>query len=224
MKTKLAFERVRRANPVLDAPRSEDLDLFARITAAAGDPRLAQRRGSRGRRRLVGVIAVALAAVAASTAFAVSHWNVAPAVEQPVTKSEYLEAQKSLTLPPGASWPEFKIEPNTVTSKGGGASRAVMVTQRAWECYWVQTIRERDLRGQHSAYSQLQKLLANNVIVAPSGAPEDWAPSPAPKGPYAIWANDGGLEYFQKTYAAAASGRPQRLIQSCHVVSRSTVG
>jgi hypothetical protein len=215
MKTKLAFERIRRANPVPDAQHNSDRELFARITADPGDTRLARHSGSRGRRRLVGAIAVAVTAVAASTAFAVSHWNVAPAVEQPVTKSEYLEAQKSLRLPPGASWPEFKIEPNTVTSKGGGASRAVMVTQHAWECYWVQAIRERDLRGQQSANAQLEKLLANNVIVAPNGAPEDWAPSPAPKGPYAIWANDGGLQYFQKAYVDAAAGKPQRLIQSC---------
>jgi hypothetical protein len=215
MKTKLAFERVRRANLVPNAQHSGDRDLFARITADPGDMRLAHRSGSRGRRRVVGAIAVAVTAVAASTAFAVSHWNVAPAVEQPVTKNEYLQAQKSLTLPPGASWPEFKIEPNTITSKGGGASRAVMVTQHAWECYWVRAIREQDRGGQQSAHAQLEKLLANNVIVAPNGAPEDWAPSPAPKGPYAIWANDGGLQYFEKAYADAASGQPQRLIQSC---------
>jgi hypothetical protein len=215
MKTKLAFERVRRANPVPRPPESGDRDLFARITATAGDTRLSHRRGSRGRRRLVGAIAVALTAVAASTAFAVSQWSHAPAVEQPVTKSEYLEAQKSLRLPPGASWPEFNIEPNTVTSKGGGASRAVMISQHAWECYWVQAIREKDLRGQQTAHAQLERLLSNNVVVAPNGAPEDWAPSPTPSGPYAIWANDGGLQYFQKTYANAGVGQPQRLIQSC---------
>ncbi|MDX6411826.1 MAG: hypothetical protein QOE91_1342, partial [Gaiellaceae bacterium] len=56
---------------------------------------------------------------------------------------------------------------------------------------------------------------SNNVVVAPNGAPEDWAPSPTPSGPYAIWANDGGLQYFQKTYANAGVGQPQRLIQSC---------
>src|SRR5438093_6087932 len=87
--------------------------------------------------------------------------------------------RQSLQLPPGATWPEFKIEPNTVTGRGGGASRAVMVSQHAWECYWVDAIRSENLTGQRRAHAELERLLAHNVIVAPNGAPEDWAPSPA---------------------------------------------
>jgi hypothetical protein len=215
MRTKDAFERIRLANPVPGRQESGDPELFARITARPVDPRLAPRRGSRGRRRLVAIGVVGLAAVVTSTAFAVSHWNHAPAVEPPVTKQEYLKAQASLALPPGASWPEFKIQPNTVTGRGGGASYAVVVSQHAWECYWVQAIQEQDRRGQEMAHARLEALLRNNVIVAPNGAPEDWAPSPVPTVPYAIWANDGGLQYVKGAYEAAAAGHPQRLAQSC---------
>src|SRR5438045_339998 len=199
MKTSLAFERVRRANPVPIANAVEDRLLHARITSQPGDARLARGNSSPRRRRsgLVVVIALAVAAVAASTAFAVSHWNHAPAVKPPVTKQEYLQAQHSLAMPPGKNWPSYTMQPNTVTGKGGGASTAVMVSQHAWECYWVDAIRSDDTLGQRRAYTVLEKLLANNVVVAPNGAPEDWAPSPAPTVPYSIWADDGGLEYVK---------------------------
>src|SRR5439155_21279628 len=99
------------------------------------DPRPTSRRPSRRRRRAV-VIAVAFAATAvvASTAVAVSQWYHSAVVKPRVTEHEYAGAQNWLTLPPGASWPEFKIEPNTVTGKGGAASRAVTVSKEAWEC------------------------------------------------------------------------------------------
>jgi len=163
------------------------------------------------------VIAVAFAATAvvASTAVAVSQWYHSAVVKPRVTEHEYAGAQNWLTLPPGASWPEFKIEPNTVTGKGGGASRAVTVSKEAWECYWVGAIRRQDEEAERRAQAELERLLADNVVVAPTGAPEDWAPSPAPKVPYAIWANDGGLEFTKKMYAEAAAGRPQMLAQSC---------
>jgi hypothetical protein len=206
---------VRRANPVPTPRDAIDRELFARITARPSDPRLALDRGSRRRRGLAVAIAFGVMAVVASTAFAVSRWNHAPAVEPPVTRQEYLDAQHSLRLPPGATWPAFKIEPNTVTGRGGGASRAVMVSQHAWECYWVDAIRSENLTGQRRAHAELERLLAHNVIVAPNGAPEDWAPSPAPNVPYAIWADDGGLQYVNAAYAAAAAGKPQQLIQSC---------
>jgi hypothetical protein len=216
MRTKFVFDRVRRANPVPIPRDNDDRKLFERITSTPGDPRLARRhRRGRGRRSIVVAIAVGLTTVAASTAFAVSQWDHAPAVEPPVTKQEYLEAQHSLTLPPGAAWPEFKIQPNTVTGRGGGASRAVMVSQHAWECYWVEAIRSDDVPAQRRAHAQLEKLVANNIVVAPNGAPEDWAPSPEPNLPYAIWAHDGGLQYIEAGYAAAAAGKPHRLIQSC---------
>jgi hypothetical protein len=216
MRTDPVFERVRRANPV-PAPQSKsDRRLFTRITSSPGDPRLVhQQKPLRGRRGVVVAIAIGVTAVAASTALAVSQWHHAPIVGQPVTKQEYLDAQQSLELPPGATWPEFKIEPNTVTGRGGGASRAVMVSQHAWDCYWVAAIRSNDVAGQQRAHAQIEKLLAHNIIVAPSGAPEDWAPSPEPKVPYAVWADDGGLQFFKAAYAAAAAGKPGQLIQTC---------
>jgi len=216
MRTNPAQDRVRQANPVPSPPNTVDRELFARITASPGDRRLAPHRGSARRRRGLAVaIAIGLMVVAASTAFAVSRWNHAPAVKPPVTKQEYRDAQRSPQLPSGATWPEFKIEPNTVTGRGGGASRAVMVSQHAWECYWVDAIRSENVTGQRRAHAELEKLLANNMIVAPTGAPEDWAPSPEPKVPYAIWANDGGLQYVRAAYSAAAAGKPKQLIQSC---------
>ena len=221
MKTSLALERVRRANPVPIADAVDDRALYARITSEPGDARLARGNSSRRHRRsgLVVAIALAVAAVAASTAVAVSHWNSAPAVEPPVTKQEYLQAQHSLTMPPGRTWPTFRIQPNTVTGKGGGASLAVMVFEHAWECYWVDTIRTHDAAGQRRAHAELEQLVAKNILVAPRDAPEDWAPSPAPSVPYAIWADDGGLQYVKAGYAAAAAGKPARLIQSCRANS-----
>jgi len=87
--------------------------------------------------------------------------------------------------------------------------------RHAWECYWVHAIRSENVTGQRRAHAELEKLLANNMLVAPTGAPEDWAPSPEPKVPYAIWANDGGLQCVRAAYSAAAAGKPKQLIQSC---------
>jgi hypothetical protein len=216
MKNELLDQRLRRANPVPAPGTSGDRDLFVRITSGPGDPRLAERaRRRRPRRGLVVAIALGLTAVAASTAFAVSHWTTAQVVEQPVTKQEYIGAQRSLTLPPGATWPEYKMLPNTVTGKGAGGGYAVLQAQHAWECYWVGTIRKGDTAGQHRAHAELEGLVANNMLEAPPGAPEDWAPSPAPSVPYVVWAHDGGFAWVKENYALAAAGKPARLIQSC---------
>ena len=61
----------------------------------------------------------------------------------------------------------------------------------------------------------LDALLANNILEAPAGAPEDYTPSNPPSVPYAIFAHDGGLDWIRATYAAAAAGHPRNLIQSC---------
>jgi len=216
MKDALLFQRLRRANPAPLRADATDPDLFARITSEPGDPRLARReRSRRPRRALVVAIALTLTAVAASTAFAVSHWNRAQVVKQPVTRQEYLRAEHSLTIPPGATWPEYHVLPNTVTGKGAGGSYAIMASQHLWECYWVGAIRSGDAAGQRRAHTELDRLLANHVIEAPEGAPEDWAPDPAPAFPYAVWAHDGGLEWVKQNYVLAAAGKPTRLIQSC---------
>ena len=160
MRTNAVIDRLRRANPIPTPRAAGDRELFARITSSTGDPRLARHdRSPRRRRGIVVVIVVGLTAVAASTAFAVSRWNHAPAVKPPVTKLEYLEAHHRLRLPPGATWPELEIQPNSVTGKGAGASHAVMASQHAWECYWVEAIRSDDVAGQQRARAELEQTM-----------------------------------------------------------------
>ena len=220
MSNRSIMPRLRRANPV-PQPRDADADdLFARITALPADPRLegAARRPSRRRRAPVLVFAaLALAALLASTAFAVSRWIADDVVEPPVTKQEYLDAQAQLTLPPGAEWPTFDLAPlaNSVTSRGAGGGRAVMIAMNAWECHWVEAIRTGDQAAERRAQDELNALLANNVFEAPLGAPEGWTPTPLPAVPFAVFAHDGGLDWVRATYEQAAAGDPRNLIQSC---------
>ena len=219
MNTDHAFQLLRRANPVQTTHPGDRPDLVALITAQPGDPRLAGGRHRSSRRTLVAAVALVLTAIAASAAVAVTHWHTAPAVRPDVTGREYLAAQHSLTLPPGGVWPPFKPLPNSVTSQGGGASLAVTIAMHQWDCYWVDAVGRRDSAGAQRAQSTLEGLLAHNVIVAPDGAPEDWAPAAPPGVPYAIWADDGGYQYVKAAYADAASGKPQRLAQNCRANS-----
>jgi hypothetical protein len=211
--------RLRRANPVPVVVADDDADLFARIVALPPDPRLARRlRRAIERRRVavVLVLAVAFAALLASTALAISHWFGGDAVKPPVTRQEYIAAQKQLTLPPGAAWPAFHMPgANTVTTRGGGGGRAVLIAQNAWECYWVDAIRRGDAAAEQRAHRELDQLVANNVVVAPEGAPEGWTPLPPPTVPFAVFAHDGGLNWVRAMYAKAAAGNPYNLIQSC---------
>ena len=216
--------RLRRANPVPQAPAGDDSELFSRLTASPGDPRLTNgrvRRPARRHRRLVIVaLAAVVAALLASTAFAVSQWLGGDVVRPPVTREEYLEAQKVLTLPPGATWPTFNMpEENSVTSRGAGRGRAVLVAQNAWECYWVDAIKRGDEAAGERAHAQLSTLLANNILEAPAGASENWAPTPLPSQPVAVFAHDGGLAWIKQNYALAAAGHPGRLAQSCRANS-----
>lgn len=219
MTTESIMFRLRRANPVPEPPAGDEADLFARITSSQGDPRArgARRRPVRNHRRaLVVAFALGVAALLASTAFAVSHWIGADAVRPPVTKQEYLTAQHQLTLPPGVTWPHFNMpEPTSLTSRGGGGGRAVSISQNAWECYWVQAIRRGDTAAGQRAHAELNALLANNVVVAPVGAPEGWTPTPMPTVPFAVFAHDGGLQWVRNMYKQAAAGNPQNLFDSC---------
>jgi hypothetical protein len=220
MSTETTIARLRRANPVPEAPAGDGAALFERITSSTPDPRLARgrrERPTRHRRRVVVVgVAIALAALLASTAFAISQWFGGSVVRPPVTRHEYRNAQHQLTLPPGVAWPKFNMPgPKTVTSRGGGGGRAVLIAENAWECYWVEAIRKGDTKAERQAQGELNALLANNVFVAPVGAPEGWIPSPQPTVPFAVWAHDGGLNWIRATYAAAAAGNPSKLIQSC---------
>jgi hypothetical protein len=214
MKTDSAFLRLRAANPFADEAHSTaDDELFARITAAAREPRATRR----SYRRPVVAIALALLAVAvlASTAFAVSRWIGGDVVKPDVTQAEYRDAQRELSVPPGFAWPPLHTEPNSVTTRGGGGGHAVLIAQNAWECYWVQSIQRKDTGAQRRAHARLDSLLRNNTLVAPAGAPEDWVPANPPDRPYAVFAQDGGYEWVQEAYALAAAGHPQRLAERC---------
>jgi hypothetical protein len=212
--------RLRRANPVPATPASEDAALFARIVASPGDPKMAKGRpaqlSTRRRRVLIAAIAAGVAALLASTAFAVSQLLGGDVVKPVVTREEYLAAQKQLVLPPGASWPEFNMpESNSVTSRGAGGGQAVLVAMNAWECYWVGAIKGGDAAAGREAHAQLDKLLANNVLEAPVGASENWTPTPLPTHPFVAFAHDGGLDWIRNNYVQAAAGHPAGLAQSC---------
>lgn len=218
MTSDTTLSRLRRANPVPQAPTPEAGELFDAITALPHDPRLTARlRRSPARRRLVIVaVALAVAVVLASTAYAISSWiGVGDVVQPDVTLSEYRAAQHRLTLPPGAAWPVLHLPANSVTGRGAGGGAAVGIARTAWECYWVDAIRNGDVDAQRRAHAELQTLLARNTLEAPAGASENWTPPNPRDVPYEVFANDGGLEWIRATYAAAAAGHPQNLIDSC---------
>jgi hypothetical protein len=213
MSTNATILRLRRANPVPTAPDVDGSELFARITASQPDARL-RSESPRRRRALVLVVALIVMALLASTAFAISGW-LGDAVKPNVTRQEYRAAQGKLTLPPGSTWPALHVQANSLTGRGAGGGHAVLAAQNAWECYWVQAIRKGDTAAQTRAHDVLNALLANNVLVAPAGASENWTPPNPPDHPFATFADDGGLQWVRATYALAAAGHPQRLIDSC---------
>jgi hypothetical protein len=209
--------RLRNANPLPLVPAVDSGDLFARITASEPDARLARRARPVVRRRPV--LAIALVVIVAGLVFtavgASSDWFESGPVKPPVTRHEYQVAQHQLTLPPGYSWPAYHIDPHSVTSVGAGGGHAVGVAQDVWSCYWVDAIKSGDVAAQRRARDELETLLRDNVVVAPNGAPENWSPPNPPKGPYAVFADDGGYQWLQSTYADAAAGHPQNLIDYC---------
>jgi hypothetical protein len=219
MTTDSTILRLRKANPVPQPASVDEADLFDRITALEPDSRLErpETRTTRHRRRrgLVLVLAAFAVAVLASTAFAISNWLMGDVVEPPVTRAEYVQAQKQLTLPPGYSWPKLYVDPNSVTGVGAGGGHAVLIAQHAWECYWVDAIRNGDTAAQERAHRQLDTLLANNILEAPAGASENYILPNPPNVPYLVYAHDGGLAWIREGYAMAAAGNPQRIIDSC---------
>ena len=217
MTTGSTLSRLRAANPVPHAPETSSPELFARIVAQPADSHLDEQAERRGRRRVVTLaVALLVMVVLASTAFAISQWVGGDVVRPPVTKQEYLDAQQRLRLPPGVRWPSFDLgPPNTVTNRGAGGGRAVLVAQNAWECYWVRAIDNGDVAAQRRAHAELNELLAKHMFVAPKGASENWSPPNPPKVPYAVFASDGGLDWIRKSYADAAAGRTQNLRDSC---------
>jgi hypothetical protein len=204
--------RLREANPFPDSAAAANEELFARITT---QPNALRPTRSYRRPLAVAFAAVVAVAVLASTAFAISQWLGADVVMPDVTKAEYRDAQQKLALPPGARWPTLHVEANSVTTRGGGGGYAVAIAQNAWECYWVRAIRNSDQTAAARAHAQLDSLLRHNVVVAPAGASENWAPSIKPNQPRAVYARDGGYEWVRDTYALAAAGHTQRLAQRC---------
>jgi hypothetical protein len=215
MKKDSTLLRLRKANPYPLPATVDESELLTRITARPPDSRLRGRATPRHRRGLVLALSLVVMVLLASTAYALSTWVFPSSVKPEVTALEYRRAQHELPLPPGYSWPVLHFAPNSVTGKGAGGGHAVLISQNAWECYWVDAIRKDDKAAQRRARRHLDTLLAHNMIVAPRGAPEDWRPANPPEGPYAVWAFDGGLTWFRGTYKLASGGDPRRLIQSC---------
>jgi hypothetical protein len=209
--------RLRRANPVPETPAGKDNHLFDRITALPQDSAAGARPERPSRRRaLILVLAIGIAALLASTAFAISQLIGGDVVRPPVTRQEYLDAQKQLVLPPTVAWPTFNMPPaNSVTTRGGGGGQAVLTAMNAWECYWVDAINRGDSAAGQEARAQLDRLLENNVYQAPEGASEGWVPTPFPPQPFVAFAHDSGLDWIRNNYVQAAAGHPRGLKQSC---------
>ena len=78
MTTESSLTRLRRANPVAQAPTLDAPEMFAQITSLPGDPRLtrpASHPPARHRRRgALLVLVLAATALLASTAYAISNW------------------------------------------------------------------------------------------------------------------------------------------------------
>jgi|tagenome__1003787_1003787.scaffolds.fasta_scaffold20982897_3 hypothetical protein len=214
MTTDTTFDRLRAANPSSSATAVDVDALFDRVTRAAPDRRL--RGPARRFRRPVVVLAVALAVVAvlASTALALSSW-IGDIVGPSEVNSEFAKAGKRLSLPPGYAWPRFDFPADSVAGRGAGGAFAVGIAQSAWECYWVRAIGERDAGAERRARAALTDLMANHIVIAPDGASENWSPPQTAAAPTLAYADDGGYQYKEKAYAEAAAGKPQLLQQSC---------
>ncbi len=226
MKSDSLLTRLQAANPEPLIVQTDSLDLFHGITALPADSRLtAPRRKPFFRRRgLTLAAAFAVAALLASTAFAISRLVFDDVVGPDVTRAEYLAAQSHLELPPGATWPRYQMGPaNAVTNRGAGGGAAVLAAQNRWECYWARAIRTGDTAAQAQAHAALDNLLAHNILEAPAGASENWTPAIPPKMPYAVFSHDGGLDWIRATYAAAAAGHPRKLNQSCYANAPETI-
>jgi len=213
MTTDLAFDRLRAANPFSPATTVDADALFDRITSSPHDRRL--RTSSRRHYRPMVVFAVVLAVVAvlASTAVALSGW-IGDIIGPSEVRSEFAEAESRLTLPPGYTWPKLNFPSDSVTSLGAGGSYAVNMAQSAWECYWVQSIHNHDLAGERRAHAALTDLMTNHIVFTETAATENWSP-PQTGTPIAVYADDGGYQYKEKAYAEAAAGRPDLLEQTC---------
>jgi hypothetical protein len=213
MKNDSTLAYLRRLNPVPEAASVDGAELFERITSLPRDERPAPRRSVARRRVALVAVGLAVMALLATTALAISGW-FGDVVKPPVTRQEYRNAQDALALPPGATWPDLNVDPNSVTSRGGGGSQAVMIAMGSWECYWVDAIKSGDQQAQHQAHAELSSLLHDHVVIAPAGASENWFPT-SHAFPVVAFADDGGYQHKEEMYADAAAGDPKNLVQSC---------
>jgi hypothetical protein len=213
MKNDSTLAYLRRMNPVPEAASVDGAELYERITSLPQDEPLRARRSLYRRRVALVGVGLVVVALLATTALAITGW-FGDVVKPPVTKQEYRNAQDVLSLPPGATWPQLNVDPNSVTSRGGGGAQAVMIAMGSWECYWVDSIKTGDQQAQQQAHAELNSLLADHAVIAPAGASENWAPT-GHAFPVVAFADDGGYQWKQKMYADAAAGHPQNLIQSC---------
>jgi hypothetical protein len=209
-----ALNRLRAANPFPATAAVQAENLFERIVLAPPDRRLV--RTNRHYRRPVLVLAAALVAcgLLASGGYAISGW-ISHIIDGPTVQAEYTAAQKQLVMPPGYRWPPLNWPKNSVTSRGAGGAFAVSIDQDAWECYWVDKIHSGDIAGERRANAALDDLMANHIVIAPTGSPEDYTPPQSARTPTLAFADDGGYQYKQRMYAEAAAGRPRLLEQSC---------
>jgi hypothetical protein len=210
----MSIDLLATANPVPAPAAVEDDELFARIVAL---PR-GQATRRRPRKRVAVAIVLAVAAVLTSTAVGVDHW-LTGAVKPDVTLAEYRAAQSLVPLPPGATWPTLHVDPNSMTTRGGGGGYAVEIATTKWECYWAAAIRTGDTAGQRRANTVLHALLRDHAVIKPDAAPEDWVPASPPAFPYVVFADDGGYQFQLRIWAQAAAGDPSGVAQSCRANS-----
>ncbi len=220
------MERLRNAAPAAPSPAIDRDVLFAGIVARPGDPAVASRpRLTRSTRRRLTIVLVALAiatltaATALATGFLGWHDETAIIDNPQQWQSLYRAATRQLALPPGESWPHRTLAPNTVTGMSQPGGEAVAISRVRWECYWGKAIRSSDTAAQARAQAALADINANHTLVAPNGSSENVAAPDNIKGPYEIFANDGGIQFVRKMYADAAAGRPAMLFQSCRANS-----
>jgi hypothetical protein len=220
------MERLRNAAPAAPSQSIDRDVLFAGIVGRPGDPAVASRprltRSTRRRLTIV-LVALAIATLTAATALATGFlgWHdETTVIDKPQQwQSLYRAATRQLILPPGESWPHRTLAPNTVTGMSQPGGEAVAISRVRWECYWGKAIRSGDTAAQTRAQAALADINANHTLVAPDGSSENVAAPDNIKGPYEIFANDGGIQFVRKMYADAAAGRPAMLFQSCRANS-----
>jgi hypothetical protein len=208
------LNRLSAANPFRPATTVDADALFDRIVLTPPDRRLESKSRPRRRTVLVLVTALVVCGLLASGAYGISSL-LGGVIGGPTVKSEYLQAQQQLKLPPGHAWPPLHWPAHTVTSRGAGGSFAVNIAQDIWECYWAGAIKHGDVAAERQAHDTLEDLLTNHAVIAPSGASENWSPPTAESTPTMVFADDGGYQFKQRAYAEAAAGNPRLLQQSC---------